>query len=149
MVQRRPSKLFSDAGRGSGISLLTVAMPVRNYGRHCAMSRSSRCRSSNEQTRQRASRCYRVAGLWSAHSPGLEDADDWPRIGRNQSRPLKPGCCSPTSAFSPEGSQDTMFIEFFSSQALRLRKRTSCSFVPIQRMGAYEFHSLTERRSRS
>jgi len=45
-----------------------------------------------EQTRQKALKCCRVAGSWSAHSPGLVDADDWPRIGQNQSIPLKPGC---------------------------------------------------------
>ncbi|VTZ60016.1 transposase [Sinorhizobium medicae] len=47
---------------------------------------------------------------------------DWPRIGKNQLPPLKPGCSSPTSAFSPGGSQGTMSIEFFSSQALTICK---------------------------
>jgi transposase len=51
---------------------------------------------------------------------GLADADDWPRIGKNQSPPLKPGCLSLISAFSLGGSQGTMSIEFFSSQALSI-----------------------------
>jgi hypothetical protein len=35
--------------------------------------------------------------------------------------PLKPGCSSPTSAFSPGGLQGTMSIKFFLSQALTRR----------------------------
>lgn len=100
------------------IFLPTAVMPVRSCGPHCARSRSSRCKSSSEQTRQKAFKCCRVAGSRSAHTPGLVDADDWPRIGKNQSIPLKPACLSPISAFSLGGTQGTMSIEFFSSQAL-------------------------------
>jgi hypothetical protein len=80
--------IFADGG---------YAGPKR--GPHCARSRSSRCKSSREQTRQKTLKCCRVAGSRSAHSLGLADA-------------------SLISAFSLGGSQGTMSIEDFSSQAL-------------------------------
>lgn len=67
MVRLQFLKRSSNACRGSGTSLPTAVMFVRGCGPHCARSQSSGCRSSNEQTRRKASKCYRVAGAWSAH----------------------------------------------------------------------------------
>src|SRR5258707_931157 len=61
---------------------------------------------------------------WSnAPSPGSAAADAWPKTSRRQS-PVPPlGCSSPTSACSPDASQQPETNSIIPSQTLRSRRR--------------------------